>query len=41
MDKICDRKFFEVGGHWPLLREGKNPAFYLTESDYDGRHNHQ
>jgi len=20
MDKIWDRKFFEVGGHWPLWR---------------------
>jgi len=24
MDKIWDRKFFEVGGHWPLWRNGKN-----------------
>ena len=20
MDKICDRKSFEVGGHWPLKK---------------------
>jgi len=24
MDKIWDRKSFEVGGHWPLLRGCKN-----------------
>ena len=24
MDKIWDRKFFEVGGHWPLWRGWKN-----------------
>ena len=24
MDKILDRKSFEVGGHWPLWRERKN-----------------
>ena len=23
MDKIWDRKFFEVGGHWQLWRGGK------------------
>ena len=23
MDKIWDRKSFEVGGHWPLLRDEK------------------
>jgi len=23
MDKICDRKSFEVGGHWPLWRRWK------------------
>jgi len=23
MDKIWDRKFFEVGGHWPLWRGWK------------------
>ena len=25
MDKIWDRKSFEVGGHWPLWRGLKNP----------------
>jgi len=24
MDKIWDRKSFEVGGHWPLWRGWKN-----------------
>ena len=24
MDKIWDRKSFEVGGHWPLWRDEKN-----------------
>ena len=24
MDKILDRKSFEVGGHWPLWRGEKN-----------------
>ena len=24
MDKIWDRKSFEVGGHWQLWRDGKN-----------------
>jgi len=24
MDKIWDRKSFEVGGHWPLCRGWKN-----------------
>jgi len=24
MDKILDRKSFEVGGHWPLWRGWKN-----------------
>jgi len=24
MDKIWDRKSFEVGGHWPLRRGWKN-----------------
>jgi len=24
MDKICDRKSFEVEGHWPLWRGWKN-----------------
>jgi len=24
MDTICDRKSFEVGGHWPLWRRWKN-----------------
>ena len=23
MDKIWDRKFLEVGGHWPLWRDEK------------------
>ena len=23
MDKIWDRKFFDVGGHWPLWRDEK------------------
>ena len=23
MDKIWDKKSFEVGGHWPLLRDEK------------------
>ena len=25
MDKIWDRKSFEVGGHWPLWRGWKKP----------------
>ena len=25
MDKIWDRKFFKVGGHWPLWRGMKKP----------------
>ena len=25
MDTICDRKSFEVGGHWPLWRGWKKP----------------
>jgi len=25
MDKIWDRKSFEVGGHWPLWRRWKTP----------------
>jgi len=31
MDKIWDRKSFEVGGHWPLLRGWKKRMTRRTD----------
>jgi len=31
MDKIWDRKSFEVGGHWPLWRDEKNELPRITD----------
>ena len=32
MDKIWDRKSFEVGGHWPLWRDEKNERPRRTDN---------
>jgi len=33
MDKIWDRKSFEVGGHWPLWRGWKNNNEWPRRTD--------
>ena len=37
MDKICNRKSFEVGGHWPLWRRVKKPNDHAEPTKVDAK----
>ena len=39
MDKIWDRKSFEVRGHWPLWRGGKNPMTMQNRQKLNAKKN--